>query len=88
MSFIDIQKKTYLVLVFKKEENDMESIIKLCEFPKLKLFREIFADTPKVISCLNVSDDQHFMAVGCEDGFLIFYNVIGENVQHEMYEKF
>lgn len=67
ITFLTIEARPYVLLAFKKSD-DRQSVLKLATLPMLTLKKEVFAEVPQLITCMKLSQDQKYLAVGCIDG--------------------
>lgn len=87
LELIEIQQRSY-ALVACQMFSEGGSTIKLYSIPELILSPHPFAETPRLISCLKVSDDHNYLAAGCHDGYVIVYHVRWDDQQHEMFDVY
>lgn len=63
-------------------------MLKLAHLPMLTLKPQVFAEVPQLVTCLKLSHDQKYLAVGCLDGQILFYHIINDKRKHEIFERF
>ena len=58
IDFVEFQGRKFIIAAHEDENNEKYSKLKLLSFPELAVVNKNFANCPKIINCIKVSDDQ------------------------------